>query len=143
GVLSTLYSFPGSHDKTYPYAPLVQSHDGNFYDTTSFDNANNSNVIFKISTSKIMTNFYSFTADDDNATPQTKLVQGNDDNFYGTTTSGGLFETMFKITTNGILTTLHSFTYEDSSGPQTTLMQGQDGNFYGTTTNDGTDGSGT
>jgi hypothetical protein len=33
GVLTTLYSFDGS-DREYPYAPLVQDNDGNFYGAT-------------------------------------------------------------------------------------------------------------
>jgi uncharacterized repeat protein (TIGR03803 family) len=144
GVLSILYSFPGSHDGAYPYAPLVQGRDGNFYGTTSFGGANNNGVIFRISAGGIMTNFYSFTGGDDGVGPQAGLVQGSDGNFYGTATAGGMsfYGTVFKITTNGVLTTLHSFTYGDGANPAA-LLQGQDGNFYGTTASGGTDGAGT
>jgi uncharacterized repeat protein (TIGR03803 family) len=43
--------------------------------------------------------------------------------------------TVFKITTGGTLTTLHSFTGRaDGSHPKTRLIQASDGNLYGTTT---------
>ena len=44
---------------------------------------------------------------------------------------------MFKISTNGALTTLYSFDSfaggNDGAYPQAGLVQGSDGNFYGTT----------
>ena len=49
---------------------------------------------------------------------------------------------MFKISTNGALTTLYSFTGgNDGANPQAGLVQGSDGNFYGTTYGGGTNGS--
>ena len=45
--------------------------------------------------------------------PMGALAQGTDGNFYGTTHEGGnygIWGTVFKITTNGTLTTLISFT---------------------------------
>ena len=48
--------------------------------------------------------------------------------------------TVFKITPQGVLTTLHSFTGTgaEGSGPAGTLMQAADGDFYGTTGGGGT-----
>ena len=44
--------------------------------------------------------------------PNAGLVQGSDGYFYGTTYAGGTndFGTVFKISTNGALTSLYSFT---------------------------------
>ena len=82
------------------------------------------------------------------------MVQGADGNFYGTTYSGGADcgrvcdGTVFKITPEGMLTTLHNFNGGDGSNPNG-LVLGMDGNFYGTTfqggtgTSCGTDGCGT
>ena len=48
---------------------------------------------------------------------------------------------MFKISTNGALTSLYSFTGgNDGADPQAGLVQGSDGNFYGTTAGGGTNG---
>jgi uncharacterized repeat protein (TIGR03803 family) len=74
-------------------------------------------------------------------------VQGNDGGLYGTTSYGGTnggAGTVFRITTNGALTTLYSFTGTyDGSNPDTRLVQGSDGNFYGTTPGGGVGGGGT
>ncbi|MGB8771002.1 MAG: choice-of-anchor tandem repeat GloVer-containing protein, partial [Candidatus Korobacteraceae bacterium] len=66
-------------------------------------------------------------------------VQATDGNFYGTTYSGGTTDagTVFKITPQGALTTLHSFDYTDGTGPSGGLVQATDGNFYGTTSEGG------
>ena len=67
---------------------------------------------------------------------------GTDGNFYGTTSEGGALGacnevcgTVFKITPQGTLTTLHSFVGYPTDGdyPMGPLIQATDGNFYGTT----------
>ena len=40
---------------------------------------------------------------------------------------------MFKVTTNGVLTTLVSFNSTNGASPSAELVLGKDGNFYGTT----------
>ena len=73
-------------------------------------------------------------------------MQGSDGNLYGTTALGGTngAGTVFKITTNGALTSLYSFTGgNDGNEPQAQLVQGNDGNLYGTTSLGGTNGAGT
>ena len=65
------------------------------------------------------------------------LVQGSDGYFYGTTEYGGTNGgngTVFKISANGALTSLYSFTGgNDGANPVAGLVQGSDGYFYGTT----------
>ena len=77
---------------------------------------------------------YSFNGPD-GGDPSAALVQGADGNFYGTTTYGGTYGegTVFRMTTNGTLTTLLSFNYSNGAYPYAGLVQGADGNFYGTT----------
>jgi uncharacterized repeat protein (TIGR03803 family) len=67
------------------------------------------------------------------------LIQATDGSLYGASGSGGVYNqgTIFKITTNGILTTLHSFDGYDGSEPQSALIQATDGNFYGTASSGG------
>jgi uncharacterized repeat protein (TIGR03803 family) len=78
------------------------------------------------------------------------LVQATDGNLYGTTAEGGDHfcnarrnygcGTVFKITTNGKLTTLYNFCphLDCADGKYASaLIQGTDGNFYGTTSEGG------
>ena len=139
GALTALYSFTGANDGAYPNG-LVQGSDGNLYGTTSGGGTNNFGTVFKISTNGALTSLYSFTGTNDGGYPYAALVQGSDGNFYGTTSgmdqsSGATLGngTVFRISTNGALTTLHSFTGTNGAAPQAALVQGSDGNFYGTT----------
>ena len=63
------------------------------------------------------------------------MVQTANGVMYGTTSGGGAgsFGTVFQITTNGTLATLHSFSDTDGSYPYSGLALGHDGLFYGTT----------
>ena len=72
------------------------------------------------------------------------LVQGQDGNIYGATTSGGSnsFGNIFKITPGGTFTNLFSFGGTQGLGPQGGISLGFDGNFYGTTYQGGTGSSG-
>jgi uncharacterized repeat protein (TIGR03803 family) len=73
------------------------------------------------------------------------LIQGTDGNFYGTTAGGGAngHGTVFRITPDGTLTTLHSFAGTDGADSRAGLIQGTDGNFYGTTAGGGANAGGT
>src|ERR1017187_4426455 len=160
GELTTLYSFTGGSDGANPPAALVQGSDGYFYGTTTGGGIANSNyygglngygTVFKISTSGALTTLYSFTGGNDGRARVARLVQCNDGFFYGITGGGGDthlnygygFGTVFKISTNGTLTTLYSFTGGlDGASPEAALVQGSDGYFYGTTPN-GAKGYGT
>jgi uncharacterized repeat protein (TIGR03803 family) len=73
--------------------------------------------VFGAQAAVVFSSLYSFTGGNDGSYPQSALVQGSDNNFYGTTYGGGTGGygwqgngTVFKISTNGALTTLHSFT---------------------------------
>jgi len=151
-VFTSLYSFGGTNDGADPYARLVQGSDGNFYGTTEAGGTNNFGTVFKITTSGALTSLYSFSGTNDGANPDAGLVQGSDGNFYGTTATGGNtnlnsgfgYGTVFKVTTNGTLTGLHSFGgTNDGNAPYAGLVQGSDGNFYGTTGGGGTNNAGT
>ena len=136
GALTTLYEFTGGDDGANPNG-LVQGSDGNFYGTTYYGGTNNidSGTVFKISTNGALTSLYSFTGGNDGGWPYAGLVQGSDGNFYGTTLHGDSSNnngTVFKISANGVLTTLYTFTGNEGAYPQGGLVQGTDGYFYGT-----------
>ena len=145
-TFSSLLSFSGTNGG-HPDAPLIQATDGDFYGVTQ--NGGNTNqictnggcgTVFKITSTGVLTTLHQFCAQNncpDGANPYGPLVQGADGNFYGTTIYGGTNNngTVFKITSTGTLTTLHSFSLiTDGAYPWAGLLQANDGNFYGTTT---------
>jgi uncharacterized repeat protein (TIGR03803 family) len=140
GTLTTLYKFCSQNtcdDGAGPTAGLIQAADGNLYGTTSTGGVSGYGTIFKITPKGKLTTLYNFCSQAkcaDGSGPASGLIQASDGNFYGTTYSGGAlnFGTVFKITDEGTLTTLHSFQGFDGNGPNG-LVQANDGNFYGTT----------
>ena len=157
GSLTTLYSFcaqGGScSDGATPWAGLVQGRDGNFYGTTPYGGADGDyGTAFKITPAGTLTTLHSFNLTD-GATPYAALVQATDGNFYGTTSDGGAnlgcnssyngCGTLFRITRDGVLTTLHSFDLIDGSNPDGGLLQHTDGSFFGTTSQGGNSENGT
>jgi uncharacterized repeat protein (TIGR03803 family) len=120
----------------YPYAGVVQATDGNFYGTTFEGGTASAGSVFRLSPLLSVLNLYSFTGGVDGNLPTAGLIQGSDGSLYGTTYEGGTngLGAVFKITTNGVLTTLYSFTGgTDGYEPWAGLVRGADGNFYGTT----------
>jgi uncharacterized repeat protein (TIGR03803 family) len=150
GTLTNLHSFNGA-DGMFPTGGLAQGYDGSLYGLTTEGGANDKGAVFRITPAGAFTLLYSFTGASDGYSPAGALVRGPDCNFYGVTKHSvlgriELFGTVFKITPNGALTTLHSFgdlVLKDGLYPYAGLMQSMDGNLYGTTYTDHMGGSGT
>jgi uncharacterized repeat protein (TIGR03803 family) len=156
GVLTTLYLFGTITD---PYGNpldgegpvgLAMGPDGNFYGTTlGGGDYQYYGTVFQVTTNGVLTTLVSF--DSDNGGGPNGLTLGNDGNFYGTTEYATNYDpgwsygngTVFRVTTNGVLTTLAFFNGTNGAYPQATLTLGGDGNFYGTTYSGGTFGDGT
>jgi len=149
GAFTTLHNFcsePNCTDGALPYAGLIQAADGNLYGTTLLGGSNDScgvdacGTIFKMSPSGQFTTVHSFTLTD-GSQPFAPLVQDNNGNLYGTTYEGGLYNggVVFKVGTDGSVTTLHDFCPEgspvcpDGLSPAAGLVKASDGNFYGST----------
>jgi uncharacterized repeat protein (TIGR03803 family) len=162
GTLTSLYSFTGANDGWYPNAGLVEGRDGSFYGTTIGGGTNGGGTVFKISTNGTLTSLFSFASGTEVSQPEAGLMQGSDGNFYGTTfgyvgfsstllgADGNIdippttYGAVFQITTNGVLTSLFSFTGgADGGHPEASLVQGSDGNIYGTTSIGGKGSAGT
>jgi len=150
GSFASLHSFAGTNDGGNPYAGLVQGRDGNFYGTTFYGGTSGYGTVFKFTTNGVLTTLVSF-GNTNGAYPQASLLQASDGNFYGTTSAGGAYSnqiglgygTVFKLSTNGTLTTLVSLDGTNGASPQAGLVQSGDGSFYGTTYNGGTNDYGT
>lgn len=147
-TVTTLLTFDGT-DGSSQIPALVEGRDGNLYGTTEGGGPSNAGTVFKITPQGTLTTLYNFCSLSncvDGRVPSAALVLGTDGNFYGTTFLGGAGVidggTVFKMTPQGTLTTLHSFclkssSCEDGELPEARLVEGGDGNFYGTTNQGG------
>ncbi|MFZ0816389.1 MAG: choice-of-anchor tandem repeat GloVer-containing protein [Candidatus Sulfotelmatobacter sp.] len=159
GTLTTIYNFcelSDCVDGAVPFATMIQGTDGSFYGTTLGGGPNciaagGCGTVFKITSSGELTTLYSFCSQS-NCTDgdwPTALIRAPNGVIYGSTVYGGTSTscpsgcgTIFRITPNGILTTLHSFDNTDGNDPSTPI-QATDGNLYGTTSAGGANGQGT
>jgi uncharacterized repeat protein (TIGR03803 family) len=155
GTLTTLAAF-SSTNGSYPAAALTLGTDGNFYGTTgnggnlSLNGGDGYGTIFRVTTNGTLTTLAAFSSTN-GSYPAAALTLGTDGNFYGTTGNGGNlslnggdgYGTIFRVTTNGTLTTLAAFNSTNGSYPAAALTLGTDGNFYGTTENGGSSDVGT
>ncbi len=160
GLLTTLFYFCSSGptcpagDGASPWG-VIQGSDGNFYGTTYLQTDGNiGGSVFQFNPNTLILNvlhaFCSQPNCPDGQGPTSGVIQGSDGDFYGMTVYGGGngtecrgssgCGTIFKVTSTGTLTTLHSFCSEgtppkctDGMGLELTgLTQGSDFNFYGT-----------
>ncbi|MEI8109219.1 MAG: choice-of-anchor tandem repeat GloVer-containing protein, partial [Verrucomicrobiota bacterium] len=139
---TTLVEFTGiggTATGSRPKSALLQgmSPDDSFYGTTSKGGLVDLGTVFKMTSAGVRSTLVEFTGTGGGAkgsSPQARLMQGSaDGNFYGTTLGGGGedFGTVFRMATNGALTTLLEFTAPDSS-PRSGLVEGSDHALYGT-----------
>jgi len=148
-VLQTLHSF--SHFDSGPWAPasLIEVGNGIFYGTSAFGGVNDCGTLFRLSTTTgVLTNLFSFSGTD--GWDVTGVTRGEDGNFYGSAWGGGNQGpdfvdgpgTLFRITTNGDMTLLFTFSGPDGRNPIGPLFRvGAD--FYGITLWGGDDNYGT
>jgi uncharacterized repeat protein (TIGR03803 family) len=146
GSVTTLYSFADSPNDGQGPQELVQGSDGNFYGTTVGGGTSTNcdgfgcGIVFRITPEGTLTALHDFNGADGSHL-YAGVVQGSDSNFYGTTLEGGTNScscgTVFEITPEGTLTTLHDFTGGSGGAYPSykTLVLGTDGNFFGVTGN--------
>lgn len=154
-TFTLLHSFDMA-DGAYPLT-LIQATDGNLYGTTTYGGTHvcplhgpnvGCGTVFKITPGGTLTTLYNFCSQPncaDGYYPFAGLVQATDGNFYGTTyfNANESPGTVFRITPQGKLTTLHTFDYGDGANPAAPLIQAADGNLYGTTYQGGSVSGGT
>jgi uncharacterized repeat protein (TIGR03803 family) len=144
GLFTPLWSFDSTNGSC-PAARLAQGRDGRIYGTTTAGGAHGFGTVFSLGTNRTFSSLVSFDYTR-GAYPSNGLVQATDGAFYGTASRGGTnggFGTIFRMASDGTLTTLHSFNYQDGACPVGGLVQATDGNLYGTTSQGGIGGQGT
>lgn len=144
--VSLLYAFTNGIDGANPHGALVIGNDGYLYGTTQYGGVNDASrggdgTVFKMTTNGALVWAVSLNGAD-GRTPEAGLVQDGGGVLYGVTSAGGANNisgggdgAIFSITTNGLLTSLYSFTGgADGSLPLAGLALGPDGALYGATT---------
>jgi uncharacterized repeat protein (TIGR03803 family) len=146
--LHAFSGFFGDADGAHPEAGLVIGPDGKLYGTTYNGGAHDIGTVFRVGTDGtgyvIVHSFNGLADDKTDLTPLGGLTNGGDGNLYGTTSGGGTTKgTVFRITTAGVLTTLHRFNGTDGASPSGSLLLASDAKLYGTTSTGGTSNAGT
>jgi uncharacterized repeat protein (TIGR03803 family) len=141
-TFTTLVNFNVSNG-SHPLSTLTQGTDGALYGTTLDGGSNGAGNVFRLTPDGTLTTVYTFClvgrGCSAGADPWAGVVQASDGNFYGTTTIGGAnsFGAIFKLSSNGQLTVLHSFCYGGSCTEghevKAAMIRASDGNLYGTT----------
>jgi len=145
GTLTRMFAFNRTNG-AFPQSTLTLGKEGNFYGSTaSGGSANSAGTVFQFSTNGTLTTLASFDSTNSGFSPNGPLSIDTNGNLYGTTpiSGPGLRGTVFRVTTNGVLTTLASFSGPNGAAPQDGVVIGDDGNFYGTTASGGANNLGT
>jgi uncharacterized repeat protein (TIGR03803 family) len=149
-VASVLYNFQGKRDGGTPVGGLALDTQGNLYGTASVGGNARHNagdgVIFKLNIESLQYSVLHRFTGPDGADPLAALVSDGQDNFYGTTYTGGAngYGTVFQLNAAGTLTTLYSFTNgTDGAYPYAGVTLDSSGNLYGAATRGGQYGWGT
>ena len=130
--------------------PIILGSDGSYYGVSQFQNGEIQvyqypPTIYKVSPAGVFSVLWNFNVPQifaNGVLPTGGLVEGDDGNFYGTTTASGgaggmgvQDGTVFRLTPQGALTTIAVFPSNGSlgAGPSGQMVEGPDGAFYGTT----------
>lgn len=118
--------------------PLILAADGNVYfGSSSGGDGFGTVAVLEPGNDELVRTLYSFQNREEGYSPFGGVIQGTDQNLYGTTYLGGEGKvgSIFKLGLDGTFTQLHEFAKNGSQGryPYTGLTQGSDGYLYGTT----------
>jgi uncharacterized repeat protein (TIGR03803 family) len=141
-LLYTFCSLANCADGGIPLFPPMQGSDGNLYGATNGGGTaqGESGVVYELTPDgafKVLQNFcYPFSATCYTGAYPTRLVQDADGNFFGTTATGGSYNsgTVFEITSTGKFIGLHRFTFSGRVDAIWGLTLASDGNLYGVAT---------
>jgi uncharacterized repeat protein (TIGR03803 family) len=152
GAERVLHSFAGSpaDGAGSILQSLVLDAAGDLYGTTTAGGEFGGGTVFKVTatgTESVLYNFCSQPDCTDGQFPQGGVALDSAGNIYGTTFWGGTYNSgvVFKLTSDGTYTVLHSFENSPTDGgfPTGNLTRDSSGNLYGTTDSGGAFSDGT
>lgn len=144
GSYGVVHTFDSSNGGS-PYAPVSFGADGAMYGTTLYGGYNVAGTVFRLTTGGAYKVLHSFgSGSQDGKSPYAGILPASDGGFYGATSSGGAggFGTVFRITSGGSYSILHSFAGTDGSRAQSALLQMPLGAIYGQAASGGAYGKG-
>ena len=135
GTVQVAHAFLGAPEGSVPVGGLLQASDGLFYGTAAGGGDSGRGTVFRLDLAGTLTRLHSFDGAADGAYPSTSLVEADDGNLYGTASGEGPGGrgTVFRLTTGGLLTTVHAFSGPDGGWPYAGLFEAAEGSLYGTT----------
>jgi uncharacterized repeat protein (TIGR03803 family) len=153
GTLSTLVTFNGAGNGSFPLASLTMDAAGDLFGTTEAGGTNGLGTVFGISKTATgygpLTTLATFNGAGNGSFPFGGLVADAAGDLFGTTFQGGgandgtVFEIPKTATGFGTLTTLVTFNGGNGANPHASLTMDAAGNLFGTTQNGGANGLGT
>jgi len=136
GKFTVLHSFTGgTKDGCYPYGTPAMDTKGNLYGTAYKCGTAGSGVLWKMNAKRHETVLHSFAGgSSDGAYPYAGVIMDAQGNFYGDTAYGGSSNdgAVYKLSSKGKVTVLHSFTEADGESPIGGLIRDAKGDIYGT-----------
>jgi uncharacterized repeat protein (TIGR03803 family) len=119
------------------YGGLTEGEDGVFYGAALSGGTGDLGTIYRITRTGVFTVLHSFD-NHDGIAPYAPVMQASDGNIYGTTIAGGADSlngkgTIFRLTSGGQFTELHSVAPDEAGHPAGGLLQANDGHLYGLT----------
>jgi uncharacterized repeat protein (TIGR03803 family) len=142
GTFTTLHSFTGGDDGSFPMSGLIADRKGNLYGTADVGGAHGFGTVFRLSVHGAFKVLYAFAGGNDGANSQAGLIWDSAGNLYGTTRGGGGSKacgdygcgTIFKLAPDGTESVLYAFTgVGDGGEPYGGVTADSSGNLYGTT----------
>jgi uncharacterized repeat protein (TIGR03803 family) len=160
GTLTVVHVFTGGAEGIRPVGPLIRGPDGAMYGTTYGGGGGacggvvpGCGTVYRLSTAGAFSTLHAFSSrrgdstifQTDGHAPTGFLALGRDGIFYGTTEAGGrgsteVTGTVFRLTPDGVVTTIHRFgeLLISPTGPVGGLVELQTGAFFGVTDMRGT-----
>ncbi|MBV9571481.1 MAG: hypothetical protein JO056_09600 [Alphaproteobacteria bacterium] len=147
-----LYSFTGGVDGQQPWAGVTLDNAGNIYGAVTFAGASENcgpsgcGNIYKLTPDGTFSVLHNFNWNDGGNPASDLILDKKTGDLYGSTLSGGSggAGTIFRLGSDGTLTTLYSFSGgADGNTPEGRLLRDDAGTIYGTTYGGGANSKGT
>jgi uncharacterized repeat protein (TIGR03803 family) len=141
-----LHNFAGgTKDGCFPHGTVIMDKAHNLYGTAEACGASNDGIVWRLSQKGAETVLHNFNVASEGIFPLAGVILDANGNLFGDTEEGGAsgFGTVYELSKNGTLNTLHSFSGSDGKYPSGAVIQDTAGNLYSVAMEGGSDSFGT